>query len=186
MRLSNRTRELQGERIVLRRHERADYELYAEWYGDPEVWRLTSWSSEPLSAGAVRRLFEDRELSTAEDSFAILPGHGSKPIGLISLMNISSANGSAELSIIVGNAEDRSRGYGTDAIRTILRYGFERLGLHRIGLSVFTFNGPAISAYRKLGFSEEGRLRAAIRRDGSRHDALMMSILEPEWRKTWG
>lgn len=186
MRLSDRTRELKGERIVLRRHERPNYDLYAQWYGDPEVWRLTSWASEPLSTRAVRRLFEDRELSTTEDSFAILPRHGSRPVGIISLMNISAANGSAELSIIVGDAEDRGRGYGSDAIRTILRYGFERLGLHRIGLSVFTFNGPAISAYRKLGFSEEGRVRAAISRDGSRYDALLMSILEPEWRKTQG
>lgn len=186
MQLSNKTRKLEGKRVLLRRHERADYDLYAKWYGDPEVWRLTSWASEPLSSGAVRRLFEDRELSTTEDSFAILPLNESQPIGIISLMNVSKANESAELSIIVGAAEDRGRGYGSDAIRTILRYGFEQLGLHRIGLSVFVFNGAAISAYRKLGFNEEGRLRAAIKRDGSHHDALLMSVLEPEWRDTRG
>lgn len=183
MRLSGRVKSLRGERVELRRHERSDYDLYGEWYGDPEVWRLTSWASEPLSRSAVRRLFEDRELSTTEDSFAIRRGEGA-PVGIVSLMNISAANGSADLSIIIGSRDDRGRGYGKDAIRTILRYGFEELGLHRIGLSVFEFNETAIRTYEDLGFREEGRLREAIVRNGSRHDAILMSILKPEWRKS--
>ncbi len=183
MRLSGRTRKLIGKLVELRRHESRDYDLYGRWYGDHEIWRLTSWAGEPLSPSAVRRLFEDRELSTTEDSFAIHPQGGRGPVGIISLMNISEANSSADLSIIVGPPEDRGRGYGTDAIREILRYGFEERGLGRIGLSVFEFNEPAISAYKGLGFREEGRLRAALERDGKRHDAILMSVLEPEWRE---
>lgn len=186
MRLSGRIRKLIGELVELRRHESIDYELYGRWYGDHEIWRLTSWAGEPLSTSAVRRLFEDRQLSTTEDSFAIHPQGGRGPVGIISLMNISEANGSADLSVIIGPPEDRGRGYGTDAIREMLRYGFEERGLGRIGLSVFEFNQPAIKAYASLGFREEGRLRAAIKRDGKRHDAILMSILEPEWREKPG
>lgn len=172
--------------IELRRHERADYDLYGEWYGEREIWRLTSWTSEPLSGPAVRRLFEDRELSSTEDSFAIHATDSAAPIGIISLMNISEANASADLSIIVADADYRGRGFGSDAIRTMLRYGFEELALHRVGLSVFEFNEPAIAAYEKLGFREEGRLREVLERDGSRHDAILMSILEREWSNTAG
>lgn len=186
MRLSGRSRTLTGELVELRQHESRNYDLYGRWYGDHEIWRLTSWAGEPLSSGAVRRLFEDRELSTTEDSFAIHPKSGRGPVGIISLMNISEANSSADLSIIVGSPEDRGRGYGTDAIRELLRYGFEERGLGRIGLSVFEFNRPAIKAYAGLGFREEGRLRAALKRDGERHDALLMSVLEPEWREKSG
>lgn len=186
MRLSGRTRKLIGELVELRRHESRDYDLYGRWYGDYEIWRLTSWAAEPLSTSAVRRLFEDRELSTTEDSFAIYPQAGRGPVGIISLMNISEANSSADLSIIIGSPEDRGRGYGTDAIREILRYGFEERGLNRIGLSVFEFNQPAIKAYASLGFREEGRLRAALKRGGERHDAILMSVLEPEWRERSG
>src|SRR5215216_7610874 len=60
VRLDDRARKLEGERIELRRHARENYHLYAEWYGDPEIWHLTSWAPSPLSRSAVERLFEDR------------------------------------------------------------------------------------------------------------------------------
>jgi RimJ/RimL family protein N-acetyltransferase len=103
------------------------------------------------------------------------------PIGIISLMNISEANASAELSIIVGHPEDRHHGYGAEAIAVLLDYAFGERGLNRVGLSVFEFNGDAIAAYTKLGFREEGRLRRALRRDDAFHDAILMSVLREEW-----
>ncbi len=181
MRLDDRARKLQGERIELRRHARASYPLYAEWYGDPEIWHLTSWASSPLSRAAVERLFEDRELSSTDDSFAIHLKGDDEPIGVISLMNISEANESAELSVIVGHPDDRHQGYGTEAIDRLLRYAFEALHLNRIGLSVFEFNEEAISAYEKLGFVVEGRFRRAIKRRTGFHDAILMSMLRSEW-----
>ena len=183
MRPTDRAKRLTGERIELRRHTRANYRLYGEWYGDPEIWHLTSWAASPLSPSAVERLFEDRELSTTEDSFAIHLKGEEEPIGVISLMNISEANDSADLSIIVGHPEDRHHGYGAEAITALLDYGFEALGLNRVGLSVFEFNEEAISTYQKLGFREEGRLRQAIKRDRTFYDALLMSVLRDEWRE---
>jgi RimJ/RimL family protein N-acetyltransferase len=184
VRLSGKTKGLVGERIELRRHARENYRLYGEWYGDPEIWRLTSWAASPLRPSAVERLFEDRELSSTDDSFAIHLKSEERPIGVVSFMNISEANDSAELSVIVGYPEDRHHGYGAEAIDTILRYGFEELRLNRVGLSVFEFNEDAISTYEKLGFREEGRLRQALKRDGAFHDAILMSVLESEWRET--
>jgi RimJ/RimL family protein N-acetyltransferase len=96
-------------------------------------------------------------------------------------MNVSEANASAELSIIVGHPEDRHHGYGVEAIATLLDYAFGERGLNRVGLSVFEFNEDAISAYAKLGFREEGRLRRALRRDDAFHDAILMSVLKDEW-----
>jgi len=172
---------LVGERVELRRHLPENYSVYAEWYGDPEVWRLTSWAATPLGRSAVERLFQDRELSPTDDSFAIHVRGEAEPIGVISLMNISEANESADLSVIVGAPEDRHHGYGAEAIAEILRYAFETLGLNRVGLSVFEFNDEAISTYEKLGFSVEGRLRRAIRRGDNFHDAILMSVLKDEW-----
>ena len=181
VRPTGRAKKLTGERIELRRHARENYRLYGEWYGDPEIWRLTSWAASPLSPSAVERLFEDREHSPTDDSFAIHLKGEEEPIGVISLMNISEANDSAELSVIVGHPEDRHQGYGAEAIALILRYGFEDLGLNRIGLSVFEFNEDAISTYEKLGFRKEGRLRKAVKRDDAFHDAILMGISRSEW-----
>jgi RimJ/RimL family protein N-acetyltransferase len=177
-----RASRLAGERIELRRHAPENYRLYSEWYGDPEIWRLTSWTAAPLSPSAVERLFQDREQYEKDDSFALHLRDDDEPIGIVSLMNISEANASAELSIIVGHSEDRHHGYGAEAIAVLLDYAFGERGLNRVGLSVFEFNEDAIAAYEKLGFREEGRLRGALRRDDVFHDAILMSILRQEWR----
>ena len=176
-----KAKRLLGERVELRRHSPDNYRLYGKWYADPEIWRLTSWSAAPLSPPAVERLFKDREHSPTDDSFAIHIRGEREPIGVVSLMNVSEANASAELSIIVGHPDDRHHGYGAEAIATLLDYAFGERGLNRVGLSVFEFNEDAISAYAKLGFQEEGRLRRALRRDGAFHDAILMSVLKDEW-----
>ncbi len=168
----------------MRRHVPENFRLYGVWYGDPEIWRLTSWAAAPLSPSAVERLFEDREHSPVDDSFAIHLRNDDEPIGVVSLMNISEANASAELSIIVGHPEDRHHGYGAEAIAVLLDYAFEKRRLNRVGLSVFEFNEDAIAAYGKLGFREEGRLRKALRRDDAFHDAILMSVLKEEWSAT--
>ena len=179
-----RTERLAGDRVELRRHAPDNYRLYGAWYGDPEIWRLTSWAATPLSPPAVERLFEDREHSPVDDSFAIHLRNEDEPIGVVSLMNISEANASAELSIIVGHPEDRHHGYGAEAIAVLLDYAFEKRRLNRVGLSVFEFNEDAIAAYGKLGFREEGRLRKALRRNDAFHDAILMSVLKEEWSAT--
>lgn len=180
VRLPGRTRKLTGERVELRRHSRKNYPLYAEWYGDPEVWHLTSWAAAPLEKPAVERLFKERERSVTDDSFAIHLKGEKRPIGVISLMNISEAKRSADLSVIVGHPEDRHHGYGAEAIDLIVGYGFEELGLKSVALSVFEFNEDAISTYERLGFRVEGRVSRAVEREGEFHDAIMMRITRPE------
>lgn len=134
-----------------------------------------------MEPAAADRLIQDRELSPSDDSFAIHRLGESDPIGIISLMNISRSKGSADLSIIVGPEEARRQGYGPEAIGLLLDYGFERLGLQRVGLSVFEFNETAILTYQRLGFHKEGRLRQAVEREGILHDAILMSLPKSEW-----
>jgi hypothetical protein len=76
----------------------------------------------------------------------------------------------------------RDRGLGTEAVRLLVGYGFERLGLHRIGLEVYSFNPRARRAYEKAGFVAEGVRRDALRTPDGRADATVMSILADEWK----
>ena len=134
-----------------------------------------------MQRAAVERLFEEREKSSADDSFAIHRRDEDRPIGVIGLSNIGRADGSADLSVILGEAEARDKGLGTEAIRLILSYAFEDLSLKSVALSVFDFNEAAIHTYENLGFEREGRMREAIRRDDGFHDAILMRILASAW-----
>jgi RimJ/RimL family protein N-acetyltransferase len=80
------------------------------------------------------------------------------------------------------NPHARNQGYGTEATRAVVDYGFDQVGLHRISLTVFSFNPRARRVYEKAGFVKEGRLRESLLWAGERHDEILMAILRRERR----
>lgn len=87
------------------------------------------------------------------------------------------------IGIGLGERDTWGRGYGTDAMRLIVRYGFQELDLYRITLTVFTYNPRAVRSYEKVGFEVEGRLRQALHKDGRRADILVMGLRRPMWER---
>jgi RimJ/RimL family protein N-acetyltransferase len=102
-------------------------------------------------------------------------------VGEVVLNQWDPGNESCNFRIFLG-PNGRDRGLGTEATHLIVGYGFERLGLHRISLEVYSFNPRARRVYEKVGFRAEGVLRESLRYNGEWVDATIMSILAPEWR----
>ena len=80
-------------------------------------------------------------------------------------------------------ADARGRGFGTDALRLLVRFAFSRHNLHRLQLEVLAGNAAAVASYRKVGFVEEGRRRQHAWVDGHYEDDLIMGLLRDEWRQ---
>jgi RimJ/RimL family protein N-acetyltransferase len=85
------------------------------------------------------------------------------------------------LGIVIGEKNQWGKGYGQDAIRTLLTFVFGEMNLNRIYLRVYADHALAINAYRKCGFVEEGRLRQDVYSEGRYHDMLVMGILKQEF-----
>jgi len=81
--------------------------------------------------------------------------------------------------------KQRGKGYGTDAMKVLLRIGFEYLNLHRIGLNVFDTNPRAIHVYEKVGFTKTGVNRHTDYVEGKYVNDVQMDILEDEWREKY-
>jgi RimJ/RimL family protein N-acetyltransferase len=90
---------------------------------------------------------------------------------------------SVEIGIMIGEKDYWNKGHGTEAMRTMCRYGFEELNLNRIWLRVFDTNPRARKAYEKAGFVYEGTLRQAEYKHGRYIDVHIMSILKSDWIK---
>lgn len=102
-------------------------------------------------------------------------------IGSVGFKKIDRHNRHAEFGIMIGNPRFWGQGYGTDAAKTLLRYGFRSLRLHRIYLFVFAYNIRAQKSYYKLGFKKEGVLREHLFQRGSFHNDIVMGILRKEF-----
>ena len=113
--------------------------------------------------------------------FAIRAQESDAVIGFIGLFDLYPQHGDTLVAIALGEREYWGKGYGTDAMRIMLRYAFRELNLSRVGLIVFEYNPRALRSYEKVGFILEGHVRKALLRDGKRWDYLYMGILREEW-----
>lgn len=171
-----------GERIRLRAIERSDIPTFLRWFNDPEV-RQFLLMYLPLSEAQEERWFESLPERSADHIFGIEANtdEGWRLIGNCGLHRIDWKNRNATFGIVIGEKEFWGRGFGTEATRTLLRFAFHELNLHRVSLDVYDFNARAIRSYEKAGFRLEGTKREALFRDGRYHDVHLMSILSHEF-----
>ncbi|HEV8545510.1 MAG TPA: GNAT family protein [Candidatus Limnocylindrales bacterium] len=172
---------LEGTQVVLRRHVPENLAAFLRWYSDAEVARLTRYQDGPMRPEEIERFFTARALGPESLSLAVHVRGTDRLIGTCALSQLDSDNGSALYHITIGEKDAWGLGYGTEATRLMLDHAFGTLNLHRIALSVFSFNERAIRSYRSCGFVIEGRAREAIWRDGRWWDEVSMSVLQSDW-----
>jgi RimJ/RimL family protein N-acetyltransferase len=171
-----------GELVKLRALEPSDAGSLWRWNHDPEVVRWMD-SGYAQSLARVRQSLEERPRNAYGDAlFGIEVPDGGTLIGLVRLRGAEPETGNAELDVYLGEKDHWGRGLATDAIRAACRFGFDKMRLHKVTLTVVTENHAAIRVYQKVGFVEEGRLREVFRHEGGWLDMYTMGLLEGELR----
>ena len=177
---------LRGEMVRLAaENPEADSEAMAAWSRDPELLRM--FDTRPARHWTPRGMTEiTLELQGQNDQvnefpFVIRRLADDQLLGMASLDVESWRNRDAWVAIAIGERANWSQGYGSDAMRLLLRYAFAELSLARVSLVVFSYNERAQRSYLKVGFKEEGRQRERIRRGDQRYDMIFMSVLRDEW-----
>jgi RimJ/RimL family protein N-acetyltransferase len=157
---------------------------FSRWNQNSEYYRLLDTDPARLwSAKKLKDWFEKDLDSVSPNNlfFAIRALTDDKLIGFCAFDGINWTNRDTYVAIGIGEQDFWGKGYGTDAMRVMLRYAFAELNLHRVSLTVFEYNGRGMRSYEKCGFKHEGRTREFVRRDGKRWDMLHMGILRAEW-----
>jgi RimJ/RimL family protein N-acetyltransferase len=174
---------IQGQRTRLRRIERSDLPNCVKWLNDPEV-RDGLAIYYPVGMVFEEQWFDSvQSLEPAMQPFAIeaVTESAAIHIGTTAFTSLAWKNSSAEVGIFIGDKAFWGRGFGTDALRALVRWGFDELNLHRVWLKVYEDNARAIRSYEKVGFRQEGRLRHERFHRGRYFDTLMMGLLRTEF-----
>ena len=173
------TLNLRGERVALGPLRRDLLPAYERWLNDlsaaPMLGNVT-----PQTAEAVGAWYE-RQLASADITFVIYASDTWRPLGTTSLYDIHHGYRRASFAIMIGEAEARGRGYGTEVTRLILEYAFTVLELHNVMLTVNAYNVAGIRAYTRAGFREFGRRRECRPHHGTAHDVVYMDCLASEF-----
>ena len=171
---------LKGEKVTLRSVERDDLKRLHELSQNVDLMILSGGAWSPWPLASLEKEFDDHVKD--EDHSDFLIETDGKIIGTIGLHRWKNRRaGSANLGISILDHEYLGRGYGRDALKTLLDWAFRIQNFRRIGLETMATNERAIRSYRACGFVEEGRLRQAEYSDGNYVDVLAMGILRSEW-----
>jgi diamine N-acetyltransferase len=172
---------LQGKQVVLRPFREEDFDA---WYRmtaeNVEVALMGMGSWEPHTAEQARRRWQSIHDGSANDRLSFAVQADEQFIGSLTLKHIDRRSQHAWLGIVL-SGERLGRGYGRDAIRTLLNWAFVIENFHRISLETWASNERAIRCYRAVGFVEEGRQREAVWFSGRHVDIVQMGVLRREW-----
>ena len=170
-----------GDRIYLSPMNSDDYLKYVEWLSNYEIAKGVDHVSHLVSIEGEKAWLE--KATSEKYNFAIVNKETDTLMGNISLMKIHDVNRTAELGIFIGDEENLSRGYGSEAIMLLLDYAFNYVNLNNVMLKVFDYNKRAIKAYEKCGFKTFGVWKKSHYFNGEYSDEIFMNILKEDFLK---
>ena len=153
---------------------------------DPELIETMGWK--PFDPDEKERFIRFSQVLTLPNLdggkaivFSIINAADNKAIGYTSIKGINETEARAEVGIAIMEREYRGRGYGTEALRHVVEYAFNKLGLTLLGLTAFPSNQRAIRAYEKVGFRKTKVLDNSWLLPGGEYADMWVMELSRDW-----
>lgn len=178
-------KKLAGEKCYLSPCQMDDAEKWAEWFNDLAVTLpMGDEAYIPSTPDSEREVIAGIIKSKAH-IFTIVDLEGDVSLGRCLLFNVDHINRSAMFGIFIGEKTYWGKGYGHEATKLLLDYGFNLLNLNSVMLGVYAFNQRALRSYQGVGFKEIGRRRQARIVGGQKFDVIFMDILAEEFESVY-
>ncbi len=152
---------IEGELVRLESFAPEHVFIYHKWLQDPYITKMIGLANKAITLEELIGMLDFSENAEHITHFLVFDRKTSLPIGDVGFECIKPRN-SAESSIMIAEPDLRNKGYGSEAYKLLIDYGFNDLHLQRIASQVLFFNLPSIKLHKKLGFSEYGRYGAEI------------------------
>lgn len=177
---------LKGKKIELNPLAKTIIPSLTQWLNDLEVTQYLSMYL-PVTEQGEEKWLESLN-TTRQDTDVVfvitaIDDENPIPIGVCGLHKINWKDRDAEFGIFIGDKKYWSNGYGTEAAKLIIAYGFDQLNLHRISSCAYSFNERSVKMHLKIGFLQEGIVRQSIFKNGQYQDRVILGLLKTEWEK---
>ncbi len=163
--------------IYLRSLELGDLDRTHKWHNDPALYETLMGTFRYVSKFAEEEWLRKKIVySTKEVNLAICLTSDSQHIGNFYLLNIDWIARTADMGALIGEPGELAKGYGTEALRLVMKHAFKDLGLLKLYAPTFSDNNAAIKHLEKCGAVTEGRLCKHCFKNGRFKDVLIMAI----------
>lgn len=165
--------------ITLRPIQTKDLEKLNKWKNNYDISKNLGSGFQPISIDQQRNWMENMIDLTGNSRRFIIEEYKGQAIGMVGLYDINFVNRNCDFGIYLGEKEYQGKGIGSTATRLIVDYAFNNLNLLKIKLLV-NQNNPAIKMYKKLGFTEVGKLKKERFIEGVFIDVILMEKYKDE------
>ncbi len=173
---------LENERIRLRAPELADLDLLYDWENDSTIWNLSNTVA-PFSRFILKQYLENAHLdiyATKQLRFMIEAAQktkGEKTVGCIDLFDFDPYHARAGVGILIAPKAERKKGYASEALEVLIKYSFNKLGLHQLFCNISVENEVSLKLFEKFGFKVIGTKKDWNRDIGGWNDELLLQLL---------
>ena len=174
-------KKLVGTKCYLSPIDPADAPTFAAWLNDDEVAAGLTFTRRVVNVEREREGLA--QMAVKPYNFAIVALDGDELLGSCGIDDVSAVDRTGELGIMIGNKRFWNRGYGTEAVRLLLSFGFLTLNLNNVRLEVHAFNERAMRCYEKCGFKRCGYWPDSWYHDGELHGTVMMYLLRSDFEE---
>lgn len=170
--------EILSERVRIREIKLSDGQALLEAMECSEIHQMHNYGFTSIEhvESYIRVLLKEYEAGKFR-TLAVADKENNQLIGLITL-DVLDLFSRAEISYWI-RQEKWNRGYGTESVKAIIKYGFESLGMNRI--QAITSNPASERVFNKAGMAYEGTLRQYVGMKGVYWDCKMYSILQNDY-----
>ena len=174
---------LKGKNIQLRALETDDLEILYLWENDPDNWKV-SQTLTPFSRKVLKKYLDHAHLDLFQIKqlrLVIEFGESRSPIGLIDLFDFDPFNQRAGVGILIGEKEEREKGYAREALKIFLDYCFSVLLLNQVYCNIMESNKKSQDLFIHAGFSLSGTKKIWIKTSSGWEDEHFFQLLSQDW-----
>jgi len=148
---------LKGKNIYLRALEPEDLEFIHAIENDESVWEISNTQT-PYSKFLIKQYLEhsQKDIFEVKQLRLVISNYNDDTLGLIDLFDFDFKNKRAGVGILVKDATNRKKGYGSEALQLLIKYSFTHLGLHQLYCNISEENETSIKLFKTQGFENIG------------------------------
>lgn len=169
--------------VHLRPLSPADLPRIFPWYNDPEVVAPFDRFSVDTFEGFARAVEEaPRDPASTAPRFLIERSADGRVLGFVGFYRAHPVLALTDIWYVLGEAGERGKGYGRQAVGLLVDYLFATSDLERVGATCDVENAPSYRLLERLGFRREGTIQSALFHHGRWHDVALYGVTRAQWK----
>ena len=170
--------EIKSNKLLLREIKKTDLSKCIKWLHDPEITKFLSNDIKNVTEEEETRWFESVKRSNNDIVFSIIIRDSQEYIGNCSLNKIDWIHKTCRMGIFIGDKEFWNKGFGTLAIKVLIDFALNKIGMNKIELIVYEYNHRAMKVYKNCGFATVSTIKHHHLYNHRYWDAYLMEYIK--------